>query len=189
MDGYCDHCKTVFEVMGCYFHFCGCLESKWAAITDEKELKRLEKRRAFDQEKKDYLQEAGFQYCTTWECDWRHSVESNQSIKNFVSCFEKKQNFKRTKINEADLLSQIGSGQLFGVIECDLSVPDEDKDRCANFPPLFKNTDVDRDSIGEYMKEYAESKNLMTKPRRLLISNFHPQMDFLLRLSSTFTSH
>ena len=24
VDGYCDHCKTVFEAMGCTYHFCSC---------------------------------------------------------------------------------------------------------------------------------------------------------------------
>ena len=28
VDGYCDHCKTVFEAMGCYYHFCACHEAR-----------------------------------------------------------------------------------------------------------------------------------------------------------------
>ena len=28
VDGYCDHCKTVFEAMGCYYHFCSCQEAR-----------------------------------------------------------------------------------------------------------------------------------------------------------------
>ena len=28
VDGYCDHYKTVFEAMGCYFHFCSCQEAR-----------------------------------------------------------------------------------------------------------------------------------------------------------------
>ena len=28
VDCYCDHCKTVFEAMGCYFHFCSCQETR-----------------------------------------------------------------------------------------------------------------------------------------------------------------
>ena len=26
VDGYCDHCKTMFEAMACYYHFCSCQE-------------------------------------------------------------------------------------------------------------------------------------------------------------------
>ena len=28
VDGYCDHCKTVFEAMGCYYHFCSCQKAR-----------------------------------------------------------------------------------------------------------------------------------------------------------------
>ena len=28
VDGYCNHCKTVFEAMGCYYHFCSCQEAR-----------------------------------------------------------------------------------------------------------------------------------------------------------------
>ena len=34
MDGYCDHCKTVFEAMGCYYHFCSCQEAR-PSLTDQ----------------------------------------------------------------------------------------------------------------------------------------------------------
>ena len=28
VDGYCDHCKTVFEAMGLYYYFCSCQEAQ-----------------------------------------------------------------------------------------------------------------------------------------------------------------
>ena len=34
VDGYCDHCKTVLEEMGCYCHFCFCRESR-AFLADQ----------------------------------------------------------------------------------------------------------------------------------------------------------
>ena len=34
VDGYCNHCKTVFEAMGCYFHFCPCQEAR-PSLTDD----------------------------------------------------------------------------------------------------------------------------------------------------------
>ena len=32
-DGICNHCNTVFEAMGCYFHYCPCQESR-PSLTD-----------------------------------------------------------------------------------------------------------------------------------------------------------
>ena len=59
---------------------------------------------------------------------------------------------------------------MFGYVQCDLSVPDELKAKFSNFPPIFKNIDVTRNYIGEYMKTYEEENDLLKQPRRMLIS-------------------
>ena len=46
VDGYCNHCKTVFESMGCYFHFCPCQEAR-PSLTDD-DIKRGTKKREMD---------------------------------------------------------------------------------------------------------------------------------------------
>ena len=28
VDGFCAHCKTVFEAMGCFYHYCPCQEAR-----------------------------------------------------------------------------------------------------------------------------------------------------------------
>ena len=43
VDGYCNHCKTVFEAMGCYFHLCPCQEAR-PSLTDD-EIKRGTRKR------------------------------------------------------------------------------------------------------------------------------------------------
>ena len=51
-------------------------------------------------------------------------------------------------------------------MQCDLIVPDELKPTFSNFPPIFKNIDVSRNDIGEYMKNYAEENYLLKNPYR-----------------------
>ena len=34
VDGFCSHCNTVFEAMGCFFHFCPCQELR-LSLTEE----------------------------------------------------------------------------------------------------------------------------------------------------------
>ena len=41
-----------------------------------------------------------------------------------------------------------------------------------NFPPIFKNTEVGRDDIGDYMKNYAIENEMLKQPQRRLISSF-----------------
>ena len=43
VDGYCDHCKTVFEAMGCYYHFCSSQEA-CPSLTDQ-DIERGNKKR------------------------------------------------------------------------------------------------------------------------------------------------
>ena len=61
---------------------------------------------------------------------------------------------------------------MFGYVQCDLSVPDEQEAKLFNFPPIFKFIDVTRNDIGEYMKTYAEENNFLKQPQRMLISSF-----------------
>ena len=46
----------------------------------------------------------------------------------------------------------------------------------SNFPPIFKNNDVCRNDIGEYLKKLCRKKNdLLKNPQRMLISSFKLQ--------------
>ena len=64
-------------------------------------------------------------------------------------------------------------GTLFGMVECDVRVPDNLREYFAEMQPVFKNTMVTRDDIGPYMRQYAEEHNILTKPRRMLVGSFH----------------
>ena len=43
VDGICYHCNTVFEEMGCYFHYCPCQEAR-PSLTDNEIMRGMEKR-------------------------------------------------------------------------------------------------------------------------------------------------
>ena len=69
-------------------------------------------------------------------------------------------------------MQTIIDGQLFGYVQCDTEVPEHLRDYFSNFPPIFKNTAVSRDDIGNLMKQYAEKEDNILQPRRMLISSF-----------------
>ena len=58
---------------------------------------------------------------------------------------------------------RIHEDKLFGYVQCDLEVPEELRERFANFPPIFKNFDVGRENIGKFMLGYAEKKRFIVK--------------------------
>ena len=70
-------------------------------------------------------------------------------------------------------MREIKSRGLFGYVQCDLKVPEDLKAYFANFPPIFKNTVVSRNDIGDLMKEYAAKEGIMSRSRKMLISSFH----------------
>ena len=57
VDGFCAHCKTIFEAMGCYFHFCASQEAR-ASMSEEETQKGL-KKREYDELRRDYLRNKG----------------------------------------------------------------------------------------------------------------------------------
>ena len=55
VDGNCNHCKTVFEAMGCYFDYCSYQEAR-LSWTDN-EITRGIKKKGQDQLRKKYIQQ------------------------------------------------------------------------------------------------------------------------------------
>ena len=66
----------------------------------------------------------------------------------------------------------IVDGRLFGYVQPDIEIPEHLGDYFSNFPPTSKNTVVSRDDIGNVKKQYAQKKNIMVQPWRMLISIF-----------------
>ena len=75
-------------------------------------------------------------------------------------------------LRKDSLLEQIRSGELFGYVQCDIEVPEVLKKKFANFPPIFKTTNVGRHGIGSLMQDYAEKGGLLCQPRKMLISSY-----------------
>ena len=53
------------------------------------------------------------------------------------------------------------------------------RSKIVNFPPIFKNTLVSKNGIGDLMKSYAEKEKLLSQPRKMLISRLTLQTETL----------
>ena len=67
VDGICYYCNTVFEAMGCYFHYCSCHEAR-PSLTDNEIIRKIKKREQ-DQMRKEYIQQKGYKIIEMWECE------------------------------------------------------------------------------------------------------------------------
>ena len=96
---------------------------------------------------------------------------SNPAIQQFlVSEFSRPLDNKKT-LTEPEILQGVLDGSLFGVVECDIRVPEHLHEKFSEMCPIFKNTEICRDDIGEFMKTYAEERDIMKQPRRSLIGS------------------
>ena len=59
VDGICCHCNTVFEAMGCYYHYCPCQGAR-PSLRDT-DIERGVKKRQQDEMRRDYIQQKGYQ--------------------------------------------------------------------------------------------------------------------------------
>ena len=121
-----------------------------------------------DDMRREYIKEKGYKLEEIWECDWWESFKTDDKIKNHVRT---RFPYKRP-LSTDSLLAKIKDGSLFSYVQCDLVVPDELKSKFANFPPIFKNTEVGRNDIGDYMENYAIENEMLKNPQRMLISSF-----------------
>ena len=166
VDGFCAHCNTVFEAMGCFYHCCPCQEAR-PSLT-EKDIERGNKKREMDQMRKQYIKEKGYNVVEMWECEWWNLYKTTTCVKEHL-----RESFPyKRPLREENLLEQLRSGKLFGYVQCDIEVREELKKKFANIPSIFKNTNVGRHDIGSLMQEYAEKQGLLCQPRKMLISSY-----------------
>ena len=176
--------------MGCCFHFFPSQEAR--ASLSEEEMQRGVRKREHDELRRDYLRNKGYNIVEVWECKWWERVKEEENVRNHV---RKNIPFK-LPMKQESMLAKIRDGKMFGYVQCDLEVPDGLKYKLSNFPPIFKNFNVSRADIGDYMREYAIENNLLKQPQRMLISSFKmengtiitPLLNFYLSLGLKCTN-
>ena len=182
VDGIFDHCNTVFETMGCYFHYCPCQETR-SSLTANEIMRGIKKEQS--QMCEEYTQQKGYKIIETWKCNWWDLYWNDATVKNHLRA-----NFLyQQPLSEERLKQEVKSGKLFGYVQCDLKVPEHLKEYFANFPPFFKNTVVSRKYIGDLMKEYAEKGGIMSQPRKMLISSFLLKNGTIINLLPLYYLH
>ena len=82
IDGICYHCNTVFEAIGCHFHYCPCQEAR-PSLTDN-EITRGITQREKDQMRKEYIQQKGYKIIEMWECNWLELCRADATVKNHL---------------------------------------------------------------------------------------------------------
>ncbi len=115
-----------------------------------------------------------------WECNFRSYCRMHPKIYGIRDkCRPTFSQKKRGKVTEAQVLSGVRSGELFGMIECDIQVPKQwgqgfdnaltPEEYFSEMCPIFANTEISFDDIGPHMREHSKKYGLSEAPRRLLV--------------------
>ena len=93
-----------------------------------------------------------------WECAWKRERDPPPR--------------QKWKMTQQQIIAAVVDGTLFGMVECDVRVPEHLQDHFAEMQPIFKNANVSRDDIGPFMRNYAEEHDIMPTPRRMLVGSY-----------------
>ena len=169
---------TVFQFHGCYWHGHLCDDTR--GIRDEKWRATRASKYQRTQETTAYLKKE-HNVIEMWECQFRQYCSQNSAIYDFID--GKRPGFFRNhkgKITEDSILEGVLKGDLFGMVEVDIQVPEQwpsyfqhptlsPYDYFQEMSPLFCTTEIPFDSIGEHMQAHIWEYQLSEQPRRLLV--------------------
>lgn len=153
------------EYNGCYVHFHGRGQCKLARNSPNPQ--------AYDQwlEKKSYLEDLGYQVVVIWECQMDDLMKENpdlcEQVRDMKPEFLRK---NRKGVSMETILEGVRSEVFYGFLVVDINVPPHLRDMMDAFPPLFSNTTLNMDDIGDVMREYATNAGIQIQNRRLLLS-------------------
>ena len=156
VDGWCAETRTAYQFHGCYFHGCtNCYEPQETNTLNGKTMATLLE----DTKKNTAYLRRHVHVVEMWECAWK--LEAKQPPR------------QKWNMTQQQIITAVVDGTLFGMVECDVRVPEHLQDHFAEMQPVFKNVTVTRDDIGPFMRQYAEENDIMSAPRRMLVGSFH----------------
>ena len=136
------------------------------------------------------IQAEGYKVVEKWECHFRNDIRRNDKLKTFCDSRKPRTLTPQRPVIEYDILEGVASGRLFGMVECDIRIPDDwpshfqhptmtPYEYFEEMSPLFCTIDVPFELIGEHMQEHVRRFELSEKPRRLLVGGMRARQMLL----------
>ena len=192
VDGFCKETKTVYQFHGCVFHGCQRVQCPNTNGQTINPINAIPYKQLYQDtlDKENYLKGLGFNLISIFECQWMKQKAASAYISNFVANLTYREMSERKTMSETEIVAAVTSERFFGLVECDLHVPDHLKDKFQEMPPIFKNVSITRDDLSPLMKSFAEKTNIYRNPQRSLIgSMFGKKILVLTSLLKWYIDH
>ena len=174
VDGFVEGTNLVLEFNGCFWHGhenCEITEGIEYNGRQGITMKQCSRNTA---DRKLEIEKAGYVVHVKTECEWKRDKINDPRIIEFLrrEVWTGLHERRRLPGGVPEIVEAVLSGALFGLVECDIAVPDALKAAFADMPPIFKNVDIDLADIGTYMQRHAEIHKLSKKSRKGLIGSY-----------------
>jgi hypothetical protein len=127
-----------------------------------------------------WLRELGYKVFSVYECVWIEFKRTHKKCQDFISKFFSDRMCENTPMTEQSIIECVLSEKFFGLVECDIHVPDTLKNYFSEMLPIFKNTTLSRNDLPQHMFDYATKFKIMSQPQRALIGSYFGKKILLL---------
>ena len=170
VDGYCEETNTVYQFHGCYWHGHACRLTA-GKDRNEKTGKTFTELQNATLEKERYIRDLGYNLVTITECKWKDEISENVAIASFLSGLLHRTRSNERTLTQDEIIAAIRCEGLFGMVECDIEVPENLREKFAEMPPIFKNIEIERSALSDHMLSFAQERNILTSPQRTLVGS------------------
>ena len=158
-----DETRVILEFLGCHFHGHIACEAGRKSPLKDAYAKWLEK--------KAFLQQECIKLYAIWECEFKRLLNVDDDLyailHRMTPSFLKKH---RKGVDQSQILDACRRQQFHGLIQVDINVNPQDREKFQSFPPLFANHIVTSKLLGSEMKQYCTRNNISIGKRRLLLT-------------------
>ena len=148
VDGFHGPSQTVFQFHGCWWQGHNCYLAKGKEMNEKRKRPMTE----LLKETSKYIKDQGYHLVEIYECQWRRINKTNSQFQQFLNFkFNRPLDHHKT-LTQNQILIAIRNESFFGVVECDVRVPDALKPKFAEMCPIFKTIDISREDIGQHMQ-------------------------------------
>ncbi len=185
VDGFIASENTILQFHGCYWHSCKMVGCKYSPRWRKKNLTKSDQKIIDERYEKTIqrtkdLRFLGYTVIEIWEHQWRQERLSEENQIVIESLFYQDEFHPRGPLTQEKFIEMIRKNKIFGFVDIDMHCPDNLKEHFADFQPFYKNASVSINDIGEHMREFCETNDLMKQPIKCLLLSYFTQKSMLL---------